>query len=153
MGDILSSSPCIDGVLVSPLKQIRDERGMVMHMLRADSPSFSSFGEVYFSVVKPGVVKAWKRHRQMVQNFAVPVGQIKLVIYDDRPGSKTRGVLQEIVTGVEHYGLVQMPPMLWYGFKGVAAAESMIANCASIPHDPEEVDRVEEGSLLIPYSW
>lgn len=153
MGDILTSRPNIAGVEVTPLKQLRDQRGMVMHMLRADSPSFETFGEIYFSVVKHGVVKAWKRHHRMVQNFAVPVGEIKLVIYDDRPDSVTCGVVQEITTGVDHYGLVRIPPMLWYGFKGVAETESMIANCASIPHDPGEADRVEADSRLIPYLW
>ncbi|MDD5240755.1 MAG: dTDP-4-dehydrorhamnose 3,5-epimerase family protein [Sulfuricella sp.] len=153
MDGILTTSPCIAGVVVSPLKQIRDQRGMVMHMLRADSPLFTTFGEVYFSVVKQGVVKAWKRHHRMVQNFVVPMGEIKLVIYDDRSNSDTHGVVQEIVAGIEHYGLVQIPPMLWYGFKGVAAGDSMIANCASIPHDPDEVERVDECSPVIPYSW
>ena len=41
----------IDGVLVKQLSQIADERGKIMHMLRADEPHFEKFGEIYFSVV------------------------------------------------------------------------------------------------------
>lgn len=143
----------IDGVRFAPLKQIRDARGSVMHMLRADAAGFEGFGEVYFSTVKAGVVKAWKRHRRMVQNLAVPIGSVKFVIYDDRPASPSRGAVQEIVAGADHYGLLRIPAMVWYGFQGLGAAEALIANCANLPHDPEEVERLPEGSDAIPYSW
>ena len=53
----------IDGVIITPLKRIGDERGMVLHMLRRDWAIFEDFGEVYFSTVKFGVIKAWKRHK------------------------------------------------------------------------------------------
>jgi dTDP-4-dehydrorhamnose 3,5-epimerase len=143
----------IEGVRVYPLKRIGDERGMVMHMLRADAPHFEGFGEVYFSSVRPGVVKAWKRHRLMTQNFAVPVGEIKLVIYDDREGSVSRGAVQEVAVGGKNYALVRVPPMLWYGFKGMAREDSLLANCASIPHDPAEAESIAPDSDRIPYSW
>ena len=81
----------IEGVRVVPLKQIPDERGKVMHMLRADDPHFERFGEIYFSTVYAGVVKGWHLHERMTINYAVPVGAIKLVLFDDREGSPTRG--------------------------------------------------------------
>lgn len=153
MGEIVTTEPIIEGVRIRPLQQIGDDRGMVMHMLRADSPDFEGFGEIYFSTVKLGVVKAWKRHRRMVQNFAVPVGAIRLVIFDDRAGSSTCGVLQEITTGFNHYGLIRIPPMVWYGFKGMGENEAMIVNCASLPHDPLEVERADIDHKTIPYTW
>ena len=71
----------LDGVTVTPLKRIADERGAVLHMLRADDPLFEGIGEIYFSVVRAGVIKAWKRHSRMIQHFAVPSGNIRLVIF------------------------------------------------------------------------
>ena len=65
----------IDGVKIVPLRQIPDERGKVMHMLRADAEHFSGFGEIYFSMVYPGAVKAWHLHRRMTLNYAVPIGR------------------------------------------------------------------------------
>lgn len=145
----------IAGVSVTPLRIIQDERGAVMHMLRADSPDFVGFGEAYFSIVKPGAVKAWKRHREMVQNLAVPVGAIRLVVYDDRQGSPTRGTVDDLVTGagIDHYELVRLPPMVWYGFVGLGDGDSVIANCASLPHDPSEVERLPSDCDGIPYKW
>ena len=81
----------IDGVRVTPLRRIPDERGAVLHMLREDDEHFERFGEIYFSTVYPGVVKGWHLHREMTLNYAVPMGMVKLVCYDDREGSPTRG--------------------------------------------------------------
>jgi dTDP-4-dehydrorhamnose 3,5-epimerase len=144
----------IDGVVLQPLKQIPDERGKVMHMLRADSEHFTAFGEIYFSMVFPGVIKGWHLHSRMTINYAVPVGRIKLVLFDDREGSRTRGELMEIFTGVDDYQLVQVPPGIWNGFKGVGTEPSLVANCASIPHDPFEVTRMDPlDNDLIDYDW
>jgi len=91
----------IDGVQVIPLKTILDERGMVRHMIRRTDPHFSRFGEIYFSVIFPGAIKAWHRHRKMELNYAVVSGNIKLVLWDGRKGSPTRGETQEIFMGEE----------------------------------------------------
>lgn len=143
----------IDGVQVIPLRQILDERGKVMHMLRADAPHFRAFGEIYFSAVHPGAVKAWHIHKRMVLNYAVPVGKIKFVLYDDRPDSPTRGEVQQLFLGPENYNLVVVPPLVWNGFKGVGTETALVANCASIPHDPTEIDRLDPVNNTIPYDW
>ena len=151
MGGVIPGA--VHGVEIFPLAQIGDERGKVMHMLRADAPHFQEFGEVYFSQVRAGLVKAWKRHLRMTQNLAVPVGRIKLVIYDDRADSPTCGNVREITTGGDSYNLVRIPPLVWYGFKGLGAGDTLIANCASLPHDPDEVERVPPDHPSIPYRW
>lgn len=143
----------IKGVEVHPLRQIPDERGKVMHMLRRDDAWFREFGEIYFSVVFPGAIKAWHLHTRMTLNYAVPSGRIKLVLYDDRADSLTRGELQEIFTGEDSYALVVVPPGVWNGFKGVGAAPAIVANCATIPHDPDEIVRMDPFSETIPYRW
>lgn len=143
----------IDGVIVAPLKQVLDERGKVMHMLRADSSVFQQFGEIYFSCVYPGAIKAWHIHKRMTLNYAVPHGNIKFVLYDDRPDSPTQGEVQELFLGVDNYCLVTVPPMVWNGFKGIGSETAIVANCASIPHDPTEIDRKPAFDLGIPYDW
>ena len=144
----------MEGVLIHPLRQIPDERGRVMHMLRATDPHFRGFGEIYFSVVYPGVIKGWHLHSRMIINYAVPSGRIKLVLYDDRPGSATRGRLQEVFLGEDCYALVQVPPGVWNGFKGIGMTPAIVANCASIVHDPDEITRMDpHRNDLIPYDW
>lgn len=143
----------IEGVAIHPLRQIVDERGKIMHMLRADTDHFISFGEIYFSCVHPGAVKAWHIHTKMILNYAVPQGLIKLVLYDDRKNSSTRGEIQEIFLGPDNYQLVTVPPMVWNGFKGIGPGLSIVANCSSITHDPTEISRADPFTKDIPYDW
>src|SRR3990170_5905480 len=132
----------IDGVAIWPLKQIIDERGKIMHMLRSDDAHFTQFGEIYFSFVHPGVIKAWHIHKKMILNYAVPYGKIKLVLFDNREKSPTRGEIMEIVTGPENYQLITIPPLVWNGFQGIGDNTSIVANCSTIPHDPQEIERL-----------
>ncbi len=143
----------IDGVHVRPLRRIADERGTIMHMLRADDPHFEEFGEIYFSTIYPGIIKGWHIHARMTLNYAVVSGAIKLVLYDDREHSATRGEIQQVILGPDSYSLVTIPPMIWNGFKGIGTTTSIVANCATIPHDPDEIKRRDPFDPSIPYDW
>lgn len=143
----------IDGVVVTPLRQISDERGKIMHMLRSDDPQFERFGEIYFSMAYPGAIKAWHLHTKMTLNYAVVAGMVKLVLYDPRPSSPTKGEVQEIFLGEQNYARVKIPPGIYNGFKGVGPTPAIVANCSTIPHDPAEIQRLDPFSKDIPYSW
>jgi dTDP-4-dehydrorhamnose 3,5-epimerase len=143
----------IEGVEIFPLSRIQDERGLVMHMLRADDPHFQRFGEIYFSVIYPGAIKAWHLHARMTINYAVVDGNIKLVLYDQRPGSGTHGQVREIFFGQANYQLVRVPPGVVNGFTAIGGARAIVANCADIPHDPSEITRIDPFTPDIPYEW
>ncbi len=144
----------IDGVFITKLDQITDERGTLLHMLRCDAVEFTKFGECYFSEVLPSAIKAWKRHREQTQNLAVPVGCIRLVIYDDRENSVTRGKIEILQLGrPDAYYRVCIPPNLWYGFTCISDAPALLANCSDLPHDPSDCEIIEMDDKSIPYSW
>ena len=143
----------IKGVLVKPLSQIADERGKIMHMLRADEPHFEQFGEIYFSVAYPGVVKGWHLHKEMTLNYAVILGMVKLVLYDPREDSPTKGEIQELFIGEDNYVLVKIPPGIYNGFKGIGTKPAIVANCATLPHRPDEIERLDPFTSDIPYDW
>jgi len=143
----------IDGVHVIPQQRILDERGAVYHMLKRTDPHFIDFGEVYFSTVNKGVVKGWHRHRDTTQNYACIFGRTKVVLYDDRDGSRTHGNLMEVFLGPENYVLVVIPPMVWNGFKGLTEPTAIIANCRTRPHDPETIERADPFGSAVPYDW
>jgi dTDP-4-dehydrorhamnose 3,5-epimerase len=143
----------IDGVIVKQLKKIPDERGCIFHMLRCDDALFEKFGEIYFSTAYPGIIKAWHLHKEMVLNYAVIRGMIKLVLYDDRKKAPTKGNLMELFIGDQNYCLVKIPPGIWNGFKCISSEPAIVANCATIPHDPEEIERISPSTDKIPYDW
>ena len=144
----------IEGVKQTKLRQISDDRGSVLHMLRQDSEDFLGFGECYFSEINHGVVKAWKFHQEQTQTLAVPIGSIRMVIYDDRDDSATKGALQIFELGrPENYCRIQIPPKLWYGFTCLSKSPALVANCVDKPHDPLESKIIAFDDVRIPYAW
>ncbi|MDP3992351.1 MAG: dTDP-4-dehydrorhamnose 3,5-epimerase family protein [Nanoarchaeota archaeon] len=143
----------IEGVVVTPLRKIPDERGAIYHMLRRDSPVFKGFGEIYFSLVHPGAIKAWHVHKKKTLNYAVPMGKIKLVLYDSRENSQTKGELMEFFLGADNYSLVTVPPQVYNGFKGIGTIDSLVANCATEPYSPDDIEKIDPFTKDIPYDW
>lgn len=143
----------IDGVKVVPLRQIVDERGKIMHMLKATDDHFIAFGEIYFSCAWPGTVKAWHIHTSMTVNNAVLQGHAKLVMYDLRDASPTKGELMEVFMGPDNYVLVQIPPGIANGYKAYGDEMVILANAATEPHRPDEMLRMPFDTGDIPYDW
>lgn len=143
----------IEGVKIIPLRQIVDERGKIMHMLKSTDEHFIAFGEIYFSCAWPGAVKAWHIHQSMTVNNAVIQGRAKLVLYDLREGSPTEGELQEIFLGEDNYVLAQIPPGIANGYKAYGDKLVILANAATEPHDPDEILRIDPFDNDIPYDW
>lgn len=148
----------ISGVCIRPLKRIPDERGAIYHMMKSDDSYFEKFGEVYGSWIHRGAIKGWHLHQEMTLNYLVPVGKIKLVLYDSRNGSMTKGNLMEIFLGEENYSLVTIPPKIWNGHKGIGcknSLDSFMINVSTHPHDPtgKEMLRLDPLSNKIPYDW
>ncbi|MBO4313453.1 MAG: dTDP-4-dehydrorhamnose 3,5-epimerase family protein [Desulfovibrio sp.] len=148
----------IAGALLQELNIIPTQGGPVLHMLTNESalmPSFpNGFGEIYFSEVLPGAVKAWKRHRRQTQLFAVPAGLLKIVLFDDRADSPTRGTVRELTLGrPKQYRLLRIPVGVWYGFTALGSNPALICNCADLPHDPTEGERLSPDDAAIPYAW
>ncbi|OXA71473.1 dTDP-4-dehydrorhamnose 3,5-epimerase [Flavobacterium aquidurense] len=142
----------IEGVLLTPLKQIHHPKGDVFHAMKKSDLGFSGFGEAYFSTIHYKDVKLWKKHFEMTLNFVVPVGNIRFVIYDDREDSITVGAFFDVILGVDNYQRITIPPNVWVAFSGIGKDYNLLLNLANIEHDPKEVDRKESINDII-YEW
>ena len=143
----------IHDVKITPLKIISDNRGKVMHMLRTDSQVFEKFGEIYFSTIYHQSIKGWHLHKESTLNYVCIKGKVKLVLFDNRKESSTKGVYQELILSSEDYFLVTIPPNIWNGFKGLDRAESIIANCLTLPHNEREMVRKDLFDKSFSYKW
>jgi dTDP-4-dehydrorhamnose 3,5-epimerase len=145
----------ITGVKTKSLKMIPDERGRLMEILRRDDELFVGFGQVYTTTAYPGVVKAWHYHKKQTDNFVCLRGMIKLVLYDNRDGSATRGEVNEFFIGDDNRLLVQIPAGVCHGFKGVGTIEAMVLNLPNEPYDSKTPDeyRLPPHDESIPYDW
>ncbi len=145
----------IAGVRVKPLKVIPDERGRLMEMLRADDEIFMGFGQVYLTTTLPGVVKAWHLHKLQTDQVVCVHGMIKLALYDDRAESETYGQINQFFMGVHNPILVQIPPLVYHGWKCVSVEEALIVNTVTRPYDYRDPDefRLDAHHSHIPYDW
>ena len=145
----------IEGVKQKKLRVIPDERGRLMEVLRSDDELFSKFGQVYITTAYPGVVKGWHYHKKQIDNFAVVKGMIKLVLYDPREDSPTKGEINEFFLGEYNPMLIQIPNWIYHGFKCVSEEEAICLNCPTELYNYENPDeyRVDPHEGGIPYEW
>lgn len=145
----------IDGVIVKPLKIIADERGWLMEILRNDDPFFEKYGQTYLTVAYPGVVKGWHYHRRQIDHFCAIKGMAKVVLYDDRDGSSTRGEVNEFFMGERNPILLRIPAGVLHGMKGIGTEPAFIVNSPSEVYEYDNPDeyRVDPHDNEIPYTW
>ncbi len=145
----------IKGIVKKNLRVIPDERGWLMEMLRCDDEVFRKFGQVYLSVVYPGVVKGWHYHKVQTDNFVVVKGLAKVVLYDGREESSSYGEIDEFFMGERNPILLVIPPLVLHGMKGVGAEPAYLINCPTEPYNYDKPDehRVSPHSGEIPYDW
>jgi dTDP-4-dehydrorhamnose 3,5-epimerase len=141
----------LEGVSLTPLNKVLNEKGDIFHALKSTDEIFISFGEAYFSNVNHGAIKGWKKHNKMILNVVVPVGQIKFVLYDDREFSTTFKEFWEVEIGEANYQRLSVPTGIFMSFQGIGLHRNMLLNIASIPHDPTE--SVNKDLSEINYLW
>jgi dTDP-4-dehydrorhamnose 3,5-epimerase len=145
----------IDGVFVKPLKNVKNERGGLLEIQRHDDKIFPGFGQAYTTTTLPGVIKAWYRHHHQTDQHAVLKGAMKLVLYDDRPSSATRGVVSELILHENEPALVQFPPGIWHGFRSTGPEALLLLHLNSkafIENAPDE-ERIPQDDPRVPYRW
>ena len=145
----------IEGVRIKRLKVIPDERGLLMEMMRDDDEFFQKFGQVYLSMVYPGVVKGWHYHRRQTDHFVVVKGMCKVGLYDMREGSPTRGLAEAHYLGDNNNIVLRIPVGVAHGYRTIGVEASLLVNFPTQLYDPAEPDefRVPWDSPDIPFNW
>ncbi len=145
----------IQGVKTKKLRVIPDERGRLMEILRADDELFSRFGQVYMTAAYPGVVKGWHYHKLQTDKITVVKGMMKLVLYDGREGSPTHGEINEFFIGEHNPLLIQVPKLVFHGFKCISHSEALAINVPTEKYNYDNPDeyRIHPHDNDIPYDW
>ena len=123
-------------IIIKKLKKFNLEDGDVLHALKVSENEFHGFKEAYFSTINHNKIKAWKRHYKMTMNLIVPIGKVQFIFYDEN-----KNLLSNLIIGLENYSRITVPPMIWFGFKGLSSKTSFILNISNEMHDPIEVER------------
>jgi dTDP-4-dehydrorhamnose 3,5-epimerase len=151
---VTTNATLIHGVRTKALAVMPDERGWLMEILRNDEDVFTRFGQVYLSATYPGVVKAWHYHEKQTDNFACVAGMVKLVLADTREDSPTRGAINEFFLGLHNPMLVQVPNLVYHGWKCISVETALVINVPDEPYNraqPDEQRLAPHGTLA--YDW
>jgi dTDP-4-dehydrorhamnose 3,5-epimerase len=145
----------IDGVRTKQLKVIPDERGFLMEMLRSDDEFYQKFGQAYVTCAYPGVVKGWHYHKVQTDHFVCVSGMMKVVLYDGRENSPTKGLVNEFFLGEKNPMLLVIPPLVLHGMKGIGTTPGLMINMPTELYNYKEPDefRVHPHDNDIPYDW
>ena len=104
----------MDGVVLTPLEKIHHPKGEILKAIKKSDPSFSEFGEVYFSLIKKREIKGWKKHKKMISNLIVINGEIEIVFHNEN----TKEFLN-IKISQNNYQRITVKPGLWMAFRGI----------------------------------
>lgn len=128
----------LEGIEVTPLRRLADERGFFTEIMRRDWNLIfkDEVVQANFSVSYPGVVRAWHRHlRGQVDCFAVLNGALKICAYDDNMQE-----LDEIVSTGENTQVVRIPGNYWHGFKVIGDERAYLVYFVNRLYDYENPD-------------
>ena len=135
----------MDGIILTPLKQIHNLKGDIFHAMKKSDIGYDGYGEAYFSTIKTGDVKGWKKHTKMTLNLVVPLGEVEFVVYNENNKEFFNVVLSQ-----NNYQRLTIKPGLWLSFRGVDQ-HNMLLNLANIEHDPHEA--INKELKEIDYEW
>lgn len=135
----------MDGVVLTPMKQIFHPKGDIFHGIKVSDEGFAGFGEAYFSTVNKDDIKGWKKHTQMTMNILVPIGEIEFVTYKEEQQE-----FFNVKLSSNNYYRLTVQPGIWMAFRGIGEY-NMLLNVASMEHDPNEAINIELNEIL--YGW
>ncbi len=140
------------GVILTKLKIIPNDKGDIYHGITVTDKCYKGFGEAYFSRIKSGQTKGWKKHKKMTLNLIVPIGEVDFYIFDDRDQHKKDLFFKVTLSEIEYFRLT-VPPMLWFAFSGKGKKESLILNISDVEHDPLESVNKDFSTIPLPNNF
>lgn len=145
----------IKDVVVKQLKIHADDRGYLLEMMRKDWPEFMQFSQSYVTASYPGVYKAWHYHKLQYDHFVCLWGMAKVVLYDAREDSPTKGKVNVFHIGQLNPTLLRIPPLVYHGFTAEGGQTALIVNFPTELYNYREPDefRAPYNDPSIPYDW
>lgn len=146
----------IDGVFAREVLHVPRDHGVITEMYRSEwDPSGLPVGHIYQSRLFPGAIGAWSCHAKTIDRLFVNQGYLKIVLYDARDESPTRGQIMELHVGDARPTFLVVPPGVWHGLQNLGPTDALMVNFPSQPYDYADPDhyRLSYDSPEIPYTW
>jgi dTDP-4-dehydrorhamnose 3,5-epimerase len=146
----------IAGVSVREARHVPRDHGMITEIYRPDwDPSGQPVVQIYQSRLFAGALGAWSCHMRTTDRLFVSQGHVKIVLYDARDDSNTKGRLMELHAGDARPCLVVVPPGIWHGMQCLGNVDALVLNCPTEADNYKDPDhyRLPYDTSEIPYVW
>jgi dTDP-4-dehydrorhamnose 3,5-epimerase len=146
----------IEGVSVREVRHVPRDHGVITEIFRPEwDPTGQPVVQIYQSRLFPGALGAWSCHIRSTDRLFVSQGHLKIVLYDAREDSKTKGHLMELHAGDMRPCLVVLPPGIWHGLQNLGNVDALVLNCPTEAYNYKDPDhyRLPQDSAEIPYTW
>ena len=144
----------IEGVVIKDLVKHSDERGYFQEIIRVTDSFFKEgFGQLSYSYVHQGIIKAWHAHKVQSQWTCFIKGAAKVALHDFRNNSKTYGITMELIAGENCPAVVyKFPPGVAHGYKCINGPMLVLYITSGIYDINDEV-RIAHDDPSIGYNW
>jgi dTDP-4-dehydrorhamnose 3,5-epimerase len=151
-----SVRPGIDGVVIREVLHVPRDHGVITEMFRPEwDPTGLPVVHIYQSRLFPGAIGAWSCHASSVDRLFVNQGHLKLVLFDDRDASPTKGRIAEVWIGDTRPAFVVLPAGVWHGIQNLGSSDALMLNYPTNAYNYEDPDhwRLPYDTPEIPYTW
>lgn len=147
--------PAIAGVVVREVLHVPGERGTLTELFRGEWDEAGPVAQVFHIELRPGAISAWHCHARAVDRLFAVSGCLKIVLFDGRDGSATRGRVNEFTVGAARPTLIVVPSEVWHGVRNLDGTPSSIVNMPTHAYDYDAPDhyRLPWDTAEIPYDW
>ena len=146
----------IDGVRIREVRNVLKDNGVLTEIFRLDwALDPGTVQQVFQVTLVPGGLSAWHTHRLSTDRLFVTHGQLKIVLFDGREDSPTRGRVNELRFGTVRPALVVVPPGVWHGVQNISSEPSSVLNIVDRAYRYEDPDhwRLPPDTPEIPYRF
>jgi dTDP-4-dehydrorhamnose 3,5-epimerase len=154
--DFEVSRDLLDGVKTFEVKNIVTANGYTTELFRPDwGVASMPVQHVIHVSLHGGIVSAWHQHRIQTDHIFVVSGALRVVLFDGRDESPTRGELNVLNVSSVRPTLLVVPPGIWHGVKNLSASMTNFVNYFDRPYNYEDPDewRLPRDTPEIPYSF
>lgn len=154
--DGVSLKPRIEGVKVRYQRPIEDARGEVSEVYR---PSWGLSDDplvyVYQVAVRPGAIKGWVVHERQEDRLFHIMGTTHWALFDNRPDSPTKGLLNELVLSEKNRALLIIPRGVYHAVQNIGTSDAIFVNMPTRAYDHGDPDKYRLPLIngLIPFSF
>jgi dTDP-4-dehydrorhamnose 3,5-epimerase len=142
----------IDGVSVHEILNVPKSSGYLTEIFRTEWLGNRTIDQVFQVVLEPDAISAWHAHATTTDRIFVSYGLVRVVLYDSREDSPTRGVVNDFRFGTVRPALVVVPPRVWHGLHNISSGVGIVLNLVDQAYAYEDPDhwRVPHGDPQIP---